>query len=385
MSKSLNRHLFFIAILLSSLFAAYFISSVKAETPTSVVLIYYRGVGLNNANRLEWATATEFNTIGFWLERADHQNGPYVRLVDEIGFIFSEGGGVMGGEYEATDTTAVNGQVYWYKLIEVEDNNQENTEPPIAVTTGVAATPTPTATVAATQTPTASPTPTPTHTPTAPATATQTPTATAVGSLPSSASPTPTATTTTAPTARPTNTQTPPATSMPTNVPPTPANQSAPTATATQIAPAATPTTRPAAPPTSTSTSGQVLAQTLPTPTGPSGYPEPENDDTDEPADIDQSPTAEPGSVSPYPEGASDETTSPTLLTTPSNNVQSPAVIGGNQVTPTAPAALTEAGDAGSTGRIFLWIAFLAAILIFIAGVAGSIILFTRQRTAGKS
>jgi hypothetical protein len=158
--------------------------------PTAITLLYFEGYGVANGVMLEWATGTEFDTAGFWVERSLTQSGGFARLVDTIGFIQAMGDGIVGAEYDALDDTAVPGVTYWYRLIEVELGGGENIEGPIAVAAGLF-TPTPTPS----NTPTA--TPTPTRTPTATATATnlpgQTATATLISTAPASPTATPTA------------------------------------------------------------------------------------------------------------------------------------------------------------------------------------------------
>lgn len=179
----------------------------QANAPTAIELLFFRGTGLDNAVWLEWETATEFNTSGFWIERANSEAGPYTRLVDEIGFIWAEGSGITGRYYDVVNEGLVNGQTYWYRLVEVESNNNENYEEPIAVTAGIP-TPTPTAFPTATPTPilmatnppaaTATPSRTPTMaaTPLATATPTLRPSQTPTGAAPAStATPSPRATT----------------------------------------------------------------------------------------------------------------------------------------------------------------------------------------------
>jgi hypothetical protein len=181
---------FFAALMFVSLLPNRIPPAAGAE-PTAIVLLYFRGSGMNNAVFLEWATATEFETAGFRLERSQNENGPYLPL-DNIGFIPAEGLGLEGAEYEAIDDTAVNGQLYWYKLVEIEWGGTQNRSDPITVMAGIA---TPTAT--ATHTPAATPSRTPTHTPVPTAT-------TASISWPpptATASATPTAVSTAAPTA----------------------------------------------------------------------------------------------------------------------------------------------------------------------------------------
>lgn len=232
-SKQLfNRPVFFIcslvALALLWLLAAVQ-PAVKANqaVPDNVELLYFQATGLNNAVLLEWATASEFNASGFMIERALNPDGPYSLLL-EIGFIPAEGSGVTGAEYEATDNTAVNGTTYWYNLIEVDIDGDEDRFGPVSAVPGATSTPSPTASATSTssatpsrtptpsQTPTQSPTPSQTATPTSTATATATATATQTPSLtPTGTQPTSTASGTPTLTATPSHTPTATATLPP--------------------------------------------------------------------------------------------------------------------------------------------------------------------------
>lgn len=151
-----------------------------AEVPSAVDLLYFRGEGGDNIAYLEWETGTESDTAGFRLERANSVDGPY-RELDEIGFIAPGGSVSAGAYYEAEDKTAVNGQTYWYKLVEIALDNSVGNEWTVRVsidpeptsqiigggsgTTAATSTPVPTSTSAATATgrpATNTPTPSPT-------------------------------------------------------------------------------------------------------------------------------------------------------------------------------------------------------------------------------
>jgi len=148
-------------------------SLVIASRSRAVTLIYFRGSGMDHAIQLQWATATELDTAGFFIERASSSGGAFIQL-DSIGFIPSAAtaGGLVGAEYEAVDDDGIiNGTTYWYSLVEVELDGSENRSETISV---VAGEPEPTATsdpgATATNVPTASATspggggPTPTST-----------------------------------------------------------------------------------------------------------------------------------------------------------------------------------------------------------------------------
>jgi hypothetical protein len=139
---------------------------VSAIDPTVVTLLYFRGKGINNGIRLEWATGTELDTVGFRIERSNSSAGPYALLAD-IGFVPSEAppDGLTGAQYDALDNSGtINGVTYWYRLIELESSGTENRTAPISVTAGLAV-PTSTSTSTPTRTPTtipgSSPTPIP--------------------------------------------------------------------------------------------------------------------------------------------------------------------------------------------------------------------------------
>ena len=122
---------------------------VKALPQRAITLLYFQGTGQNNAILLEWATATEFETAGFIIKRADSESGPYDDLT-QIGFIPGEGDGIIGAEYDVIDDdNVVNGQTYWYILVEIENNGNQNPSDPISVVGGISA-----ATATPTQTPT---------------------------------------------------------------------------------------------------------------------------------------------------------------------------------------------------------------------------------------
>jgi hypothetical protein len=132
---------------------------VAAIDPTVVTLLYFRGNGLDNGIRLEWATGTEFDTAGFRLERSAASSGPYT-ILDDIGFVPSDAppDGLSGAEYVALDESSItNGTTYWYRLVEIESSGVENRTDPISVKAGLAQ-------------PTSTPSPTPTSTPTVPGT-----------------------------------------------------------------------------------------------------------------------------------------------------------------------------------------------------------------------
>jgi hypothetical protein len=337
----------------------------EARPGRNIVLLYFIATGQDSAVLLEWATASEFETAGFMLERAVSAEGPYT-VLDGIGFIPSEGSGIVGAEYEATDTAANNGTTYWYRLIEVELDGSENREGPVSATAGEVQ---PTATY--TPTPSQTPTPSPTqpsgnvNTPVPPGNNQE-----ATATNPPPPSPTP-------PAANPTTPPNPPTATAPAAVTaiPSPANEgeeqddAAPTA--------ANPSTGSVAnnnPVQTPEASRQAISQVEPTATNDSGYPGPPTA-TVTPAGI---ATAYPGVQPTAPGNAPEVTAYPG-----GSEINSPAVIGGEGSPLPTQAADTGEQQDESGGTVFLWVAFVAALLVFVAGVLGSIFLFNRQRVRG--
>jgi hypothetical protein len=359
---------FFAALIFVSMLPNRISPAAAGAEPTAIVLLYFRGSGLNDAVYLEWATATEFETAGFRLERSHNENGSYLAL-DNIGFIPAEGLGLEGAEYEAIDDTAVNGQLYWYKLVEIEWGGTYNRSDPISVMAGIA---TPTATA--------------THTPVATATTGWTPTNT----------PLPTATTgsSSGPPAAATATATALATlpAMPTATT-TPINAATPAATATPVAAFSTPTavpmpatvqagpTRPALTPTAAGAA--VLSQPPATAVAESGYPAPER-----PAEGEAPPA--PGELAP-PASAAQATTSEVIeqviSAPPRADVVDVKPVGGSDrqllVSGEAPAEAPALAEA-TGNHSFAWLALGTALFFIMAGTVAVVFLHRGRRYEGS-
>jgi hypothetical protein len=170
----------------------------------AVTLIYFNATGEDGMVLLQWATASEMNNSGFFINRSDQRDGNYERVSP---FIYTAENSEFGANYDYTDTGLTNGQTYWYKLESVDRNNHSHFEDPISAvpgeapqatstatptataTTGSVNTSTPTSTATATQA--AGSTSTSTPTPTLTSTATRTPTHTSVSGYPAPATTSP--------------------------------------------------------------------------------------------------------------------------------------------------------------------------------------------------
>lgn len=87
---------------------------------------------------VEWETASELETAGFYVQRSDSQNGVYIRITE---FIVAEGDDISGASYYIIDTNVTSGNTYWYKLETIDLNQESEYYPPVSA---IPLTPTPT-------------------------------------------------------------------------------------------------------------------------------------------------------------------------------------------------------------------------------------------------
>ena len=342
------------------------LSQSGGDEPTAVGLVSFTATTHPNGVQLTWETATELNTLAFILHRRTGNTGDFVYLED-IGVIDALGSPALGYIYQEIDETAVLGQTYTYRLIEIESNNQQAILDEVTITVGATPTPTPSHTPTATATPTiragAGTTATPTVSPTP--SATTTPTSSATTATPAT-DPGP-------PAANPTRlvTVTPISVGSGNSSPDAPPGASQATAVpATGNLPGATtpiPTTTATAPatalPDAAGRGEAVLAQGL---------------ETRPPTD-DGQPGTMPGQLIPADNPPDSDTLSETSDTTAPTAL---AVIGDDEAYAApgqSPAITAQTSQTNGRSTLFLWIGFIVSLLIFITGVIGSIILYTRR------
>ncbi|MCI5179491.1 MAG: hypothetical protein D3911_09290, partial [Candidatus Electrothrix sp. AW3_4] len=104
------------------------INSVPTYTTVSTFNAY---VDARNKVVLEWTTASEIGTIGFYLERLNEQSGTYQAVNNALlpGMLSPP----HGGTYRYVDDTAIVGMRYTYRVVEVAVNNQGTTSVPYTV------------------------------------------------------------------------------------------------------------------------------------------------------------------------------------------------------------------------------------------------------------
>jgi hypothetical protein len=124
------------------------------HSSASVTLLYFRALPDDGEVTLEWETATEIDSAGFFVSRSTTQNSGFEQISD---FIPSEGDSVVGAYYDYLDATVENGVTYYYILESWDYDNSVSYSDPVSATPGSTSQ---TATATATVTTTISPSPT---------------------------------------------------------------------------------------------------------------------------------------------------------------------------------------------------------------------------------
>ena len=92
----------------------------EIKEPTSVVLYYFTAGDEEGQAVIRWRTASENNTVGFFVERWDGSR--WVRVNSEIVYARGEGFGAL---YSLVDAGAQTGGTYRYRLVEVETDGEQ--------------------------------------------------------------------------------------------------------------------------------------------------------------------------------------------------------------------------------------------------------------------
>ena len=85
----------------------------------AVALLLYQFYGQRDVN-VEWNTATEIDTAGFYLYRSNSPDGEFALINKEGELIPSQGNAFSGATYLFTDENVEPGETYYYLIEEVE-------------------------------------------------------------------------------------------------------------------------------------------------------------------------------------------------------------------------------------------------------------------------
>jgi hypothetical protein len=109
----------------------YTIGSEESDPATAISLVSFTATGAGNAVKVEWQTATEMDNVGFHVYRADVPEGPYNRITDKlISATLHQGKGAV---YRFVDTRVAVGQLYFYKLEDIDLYGKHTFHGPICV------------------------------------------------------------------------------------------------------------------------------------------------------------------------------------------------------------------------------------------------------------
>jgi hypothetical protein len=81
---------------------------------------------------IEWETASEINTVGFHILRANSPEGTFTRITQDL--IPASSDPLTESAYSYRDTDVQAGQTYYYLLEDVENNGNSTTHGPIEIT-----------------------------------------------------------------------------------------------------------------------------------------------------------------------------------------------------------------------------------------------------------
>lgn len=107
----------FLPVIFGIIGIVFLILSIQAFTSLSVIV--------------EWTTASELDTAGFNLFRAQSENGPFLQVNQTL--ISPSNDPLSGGSYTYEDTTLPRPGTYYYNLQEIELNGNINLHGPITV------------------------------------------------------------------------------------------------------------------------------------------------------------------------------------------------------------------------------------------------------------
>ncbi|PWH17217.1 MAG: hypothetical protein DDG59_08240 [Anaerolineae bacterium] len=95
------------------------------------LVIYGSALYANPRILIEWQTATEIDTVGFNLYRAEDIDGPYQKINEAL--IPASNEPFKGASYRYEDANVVPNRVYYYQLEDVDNQGKATQHEPISV------------------------------------------------------------------------------------------------------------------------------------------------------------------------------------------------------------------------------------------------------------
>ena len=108
----------------------------QTDQALPVELISFEAFPTNQKVELRWKTASEVNNLGFKITRSLNEGGDYqlISSYETNEDLHGAGNSNEENSYSYVDESVLNGETYWYKLIDVDVNGVEFENPPISTT-----------------------------------------------------------------------------------------------------------------------------------------------------------------------------------------------------------------------------------------------------------
>jgi hypothetical protein len=99
--------------------------------PTAIELVDFRATGSGDTVRVSWETAHETNNLGFNIHRSTSKDGSYTKLNASLipGLLSS----ATGRKYTFDDPSVSKGQLYYYKLEDIDSSGHHRIHGPVCV------------------------------------------------------------------------------------------------------------------------------------------------------------------------------------------------------------------------------------------------------------
>ncbi|MGD8989249.1 MAG: DUF2341 domain-containing protein, partial [Syntrophobacterales bacterium] len=112
--------------------SGFYTLGVEEPNPaTAVDLVSFTAKGQSSSVLVEWETAQELDHMGFYLYRARSPWGPYTRLTDKL--ISNLTSSVVGRKYSYEDKNVTPGEIYYYRLEDIDIYGKKTLHGPICV------------------------------------------------------------------------------------------------------------------------------------------------------------------------------------------------------------------------------------------------------------
>ena len=101
--------------------------------PNAVTLVSFTAQGYDGGVELEWVTASEIDSAGFYVCRRQGEEGQYTCINQAL---IPSRGGVIGATYHYTDEAVTNSTIYYYQLEEVDTYGHSTLYGPVTAIPG---------------------------------------------------------------------------------------------------------------------------------------------------------------------------------------------------------------------------------------------------------